>query len=133
MFEEVGKHRAADFLPDWRGRFVEYCAKRMRAEELRYFVVDDEGGVAGCAGALLRDGYPFEIHGIPSGYIFGVSVRPQMRKRGIATALTLACVRWLEETGASRILLLASPFGRPIYERLGFVPTNEMELPRRRP
>lgn len=133
MFEEVGKHREADFRPDWRARFVEYCTGRMRAGDLRFFVADEAGRVAGCAGAVVRDGYPLEIHGIRNGYIFGVSVRTHVRKRGIATALTKACVDWLEQTGTARVLLHASPSGRPIYERMGFVPTNEMELPKRLP
>ncbi len=130
MFEAVGKHRESDFAPDWRERFADYCAKRMQAGELRYFVVEDTGAIVACAGALIRDGYPMEIHGIRNGYIFGVSVQPEMRGRGLATALTGACVHWLTQTGVARISLHASPFGRPIYERMGFIPTNEMQLPK---
>lgn len=129
MFEEVGKFCEADFTPDWRERFVNYAARRIRADELRYFVAEIDGEIAGTAGALLRDGYPAEISGVALGYVFGVSVKPDARKRGIATELTQRAVAWLKAKGVMRLQLHASPFGRPIYEKLGFVPTNEMGLP----
>lgn len=129
MFEEVGKFSEADFAPDWRERFVHYTARRIRAGDLRYFLAELDGEIAGAAGALLRDGYPSEIHGVAFGYIFGVSVKPHARKLGIATALTERAVAWLKSKGVARLQLHASPFGRPIYEKLGFVPTNEMGLP----
>ncbi|MGZ3505938.1 MAG: GNAT family N-acetyltransferase [Vulcanimicrobiaceae bacterium] len=75
--------------------------------------------IVGTAGALVRDGYPTAIHGIRTGYIFGVRVEPAYRGNGIATRLTRACIE---------IRLHASDAGRPIYERLGFSPTNEMRL-----
>jgi GNAT superfamily N-acetyltransferase len=132
MFEEVGKHHESDFAHDWRARFCDYMRRRIALGEAQYFVAEDCGKVIGAAGALIRDGYPLEIHGIPNGYIFGVSVSPEMRGHGIATTLTQKCVDWLKETGVRRIMLHASPFGRPIYERMGFIATNEMELPLKR-
>ena len=129
MFEEVGKFQETDFAPDWRERFVRYATRRIGSGELRYFIAELDGEIAGTAGALLRDGYPAEIHGVAFGYIFGVSVKPHARKRGIATALTQRAVAWLKSKGVARLQLHASPFGRPIYEKLGFVPTNEMGLP----
>lgn len=132
MFEAVGKYRESNFVADWRERFVRYGTGRIPSGEYRYFVVEDSGGIVGCAGALVRDGYPFEISGVRNGYIFGVSVKPHMQKRGIATVLTTQCVDFLKEIGVGRILLHASPFGRPIYQKMGFIPTNEMELPFKR-
>lgn len=133
MFEEVGKHHESDFVPDWRARFCEYMRRRIASGEARYFVTEQDGEIVGAAGALVRDGYPLDIHGIRSGYIFGVSVKARARGRGIATRLTNDCTSWLKEIQVQRILLHASPFGRPIYERMGFVATNEMELPLTRP
>lgn len=129
MFEEVGKHQESDFLPDWRERFVTYASRRIKSDELRYFVAELDGEIAGTAGALIREGYPTEIHGLSHGYIFGVSVKPSARNRGVATHLTTLAVEWLKERGVARLQLHASPFGRPIYEKMGFVPTNEMQLP----
>lgn len=129
MFEEVGKHRESHFAPDWRERFVAYASRRIHAGELRYFIAEMDGEVVATAGALLRDGYPSDIHGVPYGYVFGVSVKPKARKRGIATELTRQAVAWLKAQNVARLVLHASPFGRPIYEKMGFIPTNEMQLP----
>jgi GNAT superfamily N-acetyltransferase len=128
MFEEVGKHHEADFRADWRERFVTYISRRMKENGLRYFIAELDGEIAGTAGALIREGYPTEIHGLSDGYVFGVSVKPPARNRGIATRLTTLAVDWLKEQGVARLQLHASPFGRPIYEKMGFVPTNEMQL-----
>ena len=129
MFEEVGKYKSADFVPDWRARFVDYASRRIKAGELRYFIAVMDGEIVASAGALLRDGYPAVITGVRQGYVFGVSVKPHARKRGLATALTQHCVEWLKAQNVSRLQLHASPFGRPIYEKMGFIPSNEMSLP----
>ncbi|MBV9269789.1 MAG: GNAT family N-acetyltransferase, partial [Candidatus Eremiobacteraeota bacterium] len=73
--------------------------------------------------------YPTVIHGLSFGYIFGVRVDPQYRGRGLATELTQAAIAYLKEKNCRRIALHASQFGLPIYERLGFTPSNEMLLP----
>lgn len=128
MFQEVGIISESDMVRDWRARFREYFERRIRAGDARFFVALDAGEIVGTAGAMIADGYPFVVHGIKRGYVFGVRVDPQRRKRGIATRLTQEAVGFLRGIGCTRIRLHASRFGRPIYERLGFVPTNEMEL-----
>jgi len=128
MFEEVGNYREADFDADWRERFVTYFERRIAAEAVRFFVAVDGERIIGTAGAMLADGYPVAIHGLRFGYIFSVCVDPAYRGHGIATALTEATIAYLKEKNCRRIRLHASPFGLHIYERLGFVSTNEMEL-----
>jgi GNAT superfamily N-acetyltransferase len=127
MFEEAGKHREAEFRSDWKERFVEYFAPRIESGDSRYFVAEEECRLIGSAGALLTEGYPAEIHGLRNGYIFGVYVLPAYRSRGIARALTQAAVEFLEDKHPWAIRLHASAAGRPIYERMGFKPTNEMQ------
>ncbi len=53
-----------------------------------------------------------------TGWLGGIAVAPSARGRGLGGELTRAAIEALgpRET----ILLLASPLGRPIYERLGF-------------
>jgi GNAT superfamily N-acetyltransferase len=128
MFEEVGKHYEPAFQPGWRERFVTFFEERLAHEDAAYYVAVDGERLIGSAGAFLMEAYPSAIHGLRSGYIFGVYVMPEYRGRGLATQLTQATIAFLRGKNAYRILLHASPFGRPIYERLGFVPTNEMEL-----
>lgn len=128
MYEEMGLFKDADFLPGWRSRFVEYFERRIARGEARISLAVDDTRIIGTAGAMLADGYPAVIHGLNFGYIFGVRVEPTYRGHGLATALTRRSIAFLQQRGCRRIRLHASAAGRPIYERIGFVPTNEMEL-----
>lgn len=130
MFEEVGKHREVEFVPHWRERFVEFFTDELRKGVAAYFVATNGAHIIGTAGALLMDGYPAAIHGIRNGYVFGVHVERAYRGRGLATQLTQRAVAFLQERKPWAIRLHASPFGRPIYEKMGFKSTNEMQLPR---
>jgi ribosomal protein S18 acetylase RimI-like enzyme len=128
MYEEAGIFRESDFIADWRTRFEEYFSRRRAAGEAQYFIAADNDRIVGTAGAMLDDGYPTIVHGLRFGYIFGVRVEPEYRGRGIATALTRETIAFLKRRQCRRIRLHASPLGRPIYEGLGFTPTNEMQL-----
>jgi ribosomal protein S18 acetylase RimI-like enzyme len=128
MFEEAGILDESAMVPDWRERFCRYLAGRMRDGDGAFFVAVANDTIVGTAGAIVNDGYPYFIHGIKRGYIFGVRVEPAHRRRGLARCLTEAAIAFLQESGCRKIRLHASPFGRRIYERLGFRPTNEMEL-----
>jgi ribosomal protein S18 acetylase RimI-like enzyme len=57
-----------------------------------------------------------------------VYVEPPWRRRGVAEALMRALLSALAERGIRRIVLHASDDGKRLYQRLGFVPTNEMRL-----
>jgi GNAT superfamily N-acetyltransferase len=50
-----------------------------------------------------------------------VLVDARMRRRGIGTALMQQALRFLDERNVRSIRLDATPLGRPVYERLGFV------------
>ena len=60
--------------------------------------------------------------------IINVYTEPKVRRRGLARRLMLLMIQWLKEQGFSSVVLHASDAGRPLYETLGFVPTNEMRL-----
>lgn len=128
MFEEVGNYTESDFARDWRARFRRYLERRINEGEGRFFVAVNANEIVGTAGALISDGYPYPVHGLKRGYIFGVRVDPAHRNRGLATRLTQEAVAFLHGLGCERVRLHASRFGRAAYERLGFRPTNEMEL-----
>jgi Acetyltransferase (GNAT) domain len=51
-----------------------------------------------------------------------------MRRRGIAGLLIKEIVAWSKSERLDRLILHASDQGRPIYERLGFIASNEMRL-----
>jgi len=63
------------------------------------------------------------------GLVLNVFVDAAWRRRGIAEALMRAILAWAPEQGIVRLVLHASDAGRPLYERMGFIPTNEMRWP----
>lgn len=128
MFEEIGPNPERDFRRDWRDAFVRYFERRIQAGEAAYFVAADNGKLVGSAAGILSDGYPTEIHGVVHGYVLGVYVLPAYRGRGIATKLTELTIDFLRRLKVASIRLHASPFGKSIYERVGFIQTNEMKL-----
>ena len=57
-----------------------------------------------------------------TGWVGGVAVVPGHRRAGLGGALTEAIVQFLQARGVATVLLHATALGRPVYERLGFVP-----------
>ncbi|MEM7712305.1 MAG: GNAT family N-acetyltransferase [Cyanobacteria bacterium P01_A01_bin.68] len=62
------------------------------------------------------------------GYIWGVYVQPSYRRKGIAKKLTNATIQHLKSINCTKAILNASPAGKPVYESLGFIPSNSMQL-----
>jgi GNAT superfamily N-acetyltransferase len=62
------------------------------------------------------------------GTIVNVFTEPQWRQRGIAALLIKEIIIWSKNEQIDRLVLHASDEGRSIYERLGFVASNEMCL-----
>jgi GNAT superfamily N-acetyltransferase len=57
-----------------------------------------------------------------------VFTEPQWRRRGIASLLLKEIIAWSRTARVDRLVLHASDEGRAVYERLGFITTNEMRL-----
>ena len=64
----------------------------------------------------------------PEAIILNVYVEPAWRRRGVGEALMRSVLTALTDLKVRRIVLHASDNGRRLYERLGFVLTNEMRL-----
>jgi GNAT superfamily N-acetyltransferase len=62
------------------------------------------------------------------GVIINVFTEPEWRRRGVAEMLLRRIVEWARAEHVDRIILHASDEGRSLYERLGFVVSNEMRL-----
>jgi GNAT superfamily N-acetyltransferase len=60
--------------------------------------------------------------------IVNVFTEPQWRRNGIAGLLVKEIVTWSKDQRIDRLLLHASDEGRSLYEKLGFVASNEMRL-----
>ncbi len=62
------------------------------------------------------------------GYIWGVYVEPDYRRQGIAKKLMEEAIAYLKSIGCTKVILHASPQGKPLYSHLGFDENNEMGL-----
>jgi GNAT superfamily N-acetyltransferase len=92
------------------------------------------GEVAGGAGLQLRPLLPRPgddgtalVHG-PEGYVLNVYVERAWRRRGVARLLMEHVLAETRRRGLTRVTLHSSEEGKPLYERLGFGPTNELRL-----
>ncbi|HEU0025823.1 MAG TPA: GNAT family N-acetyltransferase [Ktedonobacterales bacterium] len=57
----------------------------------------------------------------PIGVIGSVMVRPEFQRAGLGRAIMEHSLTWLTREGVRRVYLDATPAGRPLYRRLGFV------------
>lgn len=95
-----------------------------------WFAIAADGRVAAGAGLLLAPWVagPHDPDKAHRPYLLNVYTYPEFRKRGLARSLTEKAIEWCREHGFKLLWLHASEYGRPVYESLGFQPTNEMKL-----
>ena len=62
------------------------------------------------------------------GLIVNVFTEPEWRRRGIGTLLMTRIIQWSRQQNLDDLVLHASDDGRSLYQRMGFVLTNEMRL-----
>ena len=139
MFDEMGEIPPGGFeilrvksregLQDFlnRGEYIGWLAIPAQRQDI----------IAGGAGVQLRHvlPHPFarasEGDGIAEGrhaIIINVFTEPQWRRQGIALLLLQRIIDWARAERIDCLVLHASEAGRSLYERLGFVGTNEMRL-----
>jgi GNAT superfamily N-acetyltransferase len=59
------------------------------------------------------------------GFVFNVYTRPAYRKQGLAKRLMEAMHDYCRAEGIERVVLNASVFGKPLYEAIGYVATEQ--------
>jgi GNAT superfamily N-acetyltransferase len=93
-----------------------------------------DGEVVGGAGLQIRPLLPrpgrngSEVLPGPEGYVLNVFVERAWRRRGVAELLMRHVLAYARERGLRTVTLHPSAEGKPLYEKLGFAPTNEMRL-----
>ena len=60
--------------------------------------------------------------------VLNVFTEPEWRKRGVANALMQEVLRWAHDEKLDRLVLHASDQARSLYEKMGFIATNEMRF-----
>jgi GNAT superfamily N-acetyltransferase len=130
MFEDMGYTNNPVGIQAMDAIGAEWLRERlMNGRYLGWFAVTAGGEIAAGAGLWLQDWPPNLFDQQPyRGYILNVYTEPDYRRRGLARTLVQTINTWCAQQGMITVGLHASPQGRPIYEALGFVPTNEMRL-----
>jgi ribosomal protein S18 acetylase RimI-like enzyme len=114
-----------------------YLKDAMPSGEYLAWIAEAEGpspAAIGGAGVQLRPILPRPRSGSdelelgPEAIVLNVYVEPEWRRRGVAEALMRTVLAALASRGVRRIVLHASADGQRLYERLGFVSTNEMQF-----
>lgn len=96
---------------DWR-RFLENSPRGC-------FVMEHHGKVAGTATTICYEDR--------FAWIGMVLVDPEYRKQGMGTALLEKTIEYLDDSRMATMKLDATPQGKPIYKKLGFVEEYEIE------
>src|SRR5438094_746076 len=91
----------------------------LRASPAGCFVAELDGRVCGTATTIVYEGR--------FAWIGMVLVDPECRGRGIGTRLLARAIEYLDAVGVATLKLDATPQGRPIYAKLGFVSEYEVE------
>jgi GNAT superfamily N-acetyltransferase len=94
----------------------------------RGWLAERDGEVVAGGGLLVQPTWPRPeaLEGGAEAYLLNVYTEPAHRRRGVARALMDAMLAWCRARGITRFALHASDEGRPLYESLGFIATNEM-------
>jgi GNAT superfamily N-acetyltransferase len=133
MFLDMG-HPADTALDTMSARLLPWLTPKLQnGEYLAWFAIAPDGSVAAGLGVWLMDWPPHMVGaGARRANILNVYTQPEHRRRGLARSLMETALDWCRENGISTVILHASNEGRPLYEFLGFRPTNEMRLMLRR-
>ncbi|HET7232856.1 MAG TPA: GNAT family N-acetyltransferase [Longimicrobium sp.] len=134
MFRDMGSLRPK-LYDALRNAARPWFAEAIPAGEYIAFVALADGApdeiVAG-AGVQMRRQIPrptadgARVESRPQALVVNVYTEPAWRRRGLAALLMEHVLAWAREQGVGGVVLHASAEGRPLYEHLGFVATNEM-------
>lgn len=137
MFFDMGS-LVGELVEPMRQATTAYLQRTMPAGEyvgwLAYELQKPSHVIAG-GGVLIRQIPPFatvdasgnrRIAKGKQGLVVNVYAHPSVRRHGVASLLMNEILAWSSRERIDRLVLHASEQGRPLYEKLGFVMTNEM-------
>jgi len=107
-----------------------YFAAAIPAGEFHGWLAVTSTGEAVSSGGVVFDQHPPGPGNLSGrgGYIMNVVTVPRYRRRGVARRIMQAMLTWLAERGIEHVSLHTTEMGKPLYEELGFVDSNEMRL-----
>ncbi|MCI4342937.1 MAG: GNAT family N-acetyltransferase [Thermoplasmata archaeon] len=133
MFRAIG-HHTPDQLRSHAAPYGRWLRPRLRSGTIVAFVATEDGRPVGSGAIWFMPQQPRPgLSRAVTPYILSMYTDPDHQRQGIASAIVKELVRVARTSGAQRVTLHAADQGRPVYERLGFEPANEMRLWLRRP
>ncbi|NDJ20519.1 GNAT family N-acetyltransferase [Nostoc sp. B(2019)] len=130
LWLDIGVHESNICL-EWLEITLKFIAEARQDLFYKAFVAEVDNVVVGSVSCQLFTGlYPnvFKDEYRKFGYIWGVYVEQSQRRQGIAKHLTNKAIEYLKVIGCTRVVLNASPSGKPVYSSLGFSESNAMQL-----
>jgi len=129
MFCDMG-YRNQVVLDAMAAAFLQWLRRKMQeGEYLAWLAVRADGSVAAGLGLWLMDWPPHMVGpGSRRGNILNVYTSPDSRRQGLARRLMEVALEWCRVNHIRAVILHSSKEGRPLYEKLGFQPTNEMRI-----
>ena len=116
---------------NWQEIILQFIENARQNLAYQAFIAEKDDIIVGSVSCQIYAGlYPNAIKSNHRklGYIWGVYVEPIHRRQGIAKQLTNAAIEYLKNIGCTRVILNASPAGKPLYTSLDFVESNAMHL-----
>ncbi len=122
-----GKYR--ERLEQFEAASRQYFETALRDGTYFGLLVELDGRIVGGGGVLMVSWPGSPLNFEPKrAWILNIFVELPQRRRGLAKAITQALIDWCRQNGFASVALHSSEYGRGLYEKLGFEPTNEMRL-----
>jgi GNAT superfamily N-acetyltransferase len=133
MFLDIGNIDPAD-APALEHAAAEWMREAIPGGDFLGWVArDGDGAVVGGAGMQLRPIIPRPrpgggVRAGRQGLLVNVYTERAWRRRGVAEAVVRHAIEDARRLRLASVVLHASREGRPLYERLGFASTDELQL-----
>jgi GNAT superfamily N-acetyltransferase len=139
MFQDMGQLPPEAFEP-LRANAERFLSEALaRGEYLGWLLAaeTEPARILAGAGVQLRQVLPHPVDlgqgrvGVAAGrhaIVLNVYTEPEWRRQGLAVLLMERVLEWARAERLDRLVLHASDEGRALYQRLGFVPANEMRF-----
>ena len=129
MFLDMGRKDNEDLAEAMRTS-RDFFSERLSNDRYRAWLAElSPSQVVAGAGVIIFDYHSSPLDPSPlRPIIVNVFTERPHRRRGLARKLVETILAWCRSEGFRTVLLHASDEGKPLYDSLGFKPTNEMRL-----
>jgi len=131
MIEEVTREQP--FPPEKMAAieeaYVPFARAHLQDGSMKAWVVESAGHIAACGALLILPFIPNPIEPARrTARLYNMYTLPEHRRRGLGHRIAEHAIEYCKTQGIKRIVLTASPMGRPLYESLGFETSKELKL-----